>query len=825
MKKKFALYISALSIAAFTACIDTYIENPEDEEKSDDTTVINSGDLSNSSIEALNENCATHEKSGDYVWGNSSVVTIVLNGQTATITGSGATATGNKVTITNAGNYSISGSLSDGQVIVNTEDTATVRLILNNAEISSSSSVPINVVKAKKTILVLTENSTNLIEDKLSSEGTDSLLTYAAIFSEDNLTICGSGKLSAISDNNAGIVSKGGLIIANSTINVTSKGVGICGKDYIEVKSGSITIDSDGDGMKSNNSDDNTKGYIAILSGTINITSAGDAIIAQTDAIVADGNITITSGDNNSSTSTSGNSRGIKGSVNVIIEKGTINLNCADKAIVSKGNVAVNGGTITVKTTVAGANGLDSDSILSVSGGSVDISVAGDQSKAIKSSGTMTLNGGNITIATTGGVLLEASGSGYLPSYCIGIKGGSNVVQSGSTITINSSGIAGKGVSTDGNFTMKSGSLDIKTSGSGATYKNASGTTDAYSSSCISTDGATNLIGGTVTLSSTGSAGKGILSTGALTIGDETNSPILTVTTSGSKITVSGSSSSGNGGFGGGGPGGGPGGNSSNADYSSAKAVKSDEAIVINNGTVTISSADDGIKSEKSITINNGSVSITKSTEGMESPVITVNNGNVSITASDDGFNATAGLTAGGTEQNDGSTLTVNGGTVSVSTTTGDAIDSNGNFTLTGGIIIAQGPSSSPELGMDVNGSSIISGGTLIASGPNSGNMIEGPSTSSSQYSVMVTSSSIGTNLFHVQDESGNEIITFKPTRSAYYVTFSSPKLIKGSSYTIFTGGSSTGTNINGYYSGGTYTAGTSKKTFSVSNKLTTVSF
>jgi len=103
--------------------------------------------------------------------------------------------------------------------------------------------------------------------------------------------------------------------------------------------------------------------------------------------------------------------------------------------------------------------------------------------------------------------------------------------------------------------------------------------------------------------------------------------------------------------------------------------------------------------------------------------------------------------------------------------------------------------------------------------------MIEGPSTSSDQYSIMATSSSIGTNLFHVQDANGNEIVTFKPVRSAYYVVVSSPNLAKGSSYSIYTGGSSTGISTGRLYSGGTYTAGTQKKTFSLSSKLTTVSF
>lgn len=816
MKGKTALFISILSLATLSACIDTYVENPEDEDQDDDTTEVNSEYFSNSSNEALSANCATHESTNDYVWDSSSEVIITLDGKSVTINGTGATASGAIVTISSAGNYKLNGSLSDGQIVVNTEDTAAVRLILNNAEISYSSIAPINIVKANKTIIILPENTTNTIEETSNAVDSDSV-TNAAIYSLNNLTICGSGKLTIDSKNNHGIVSKGGLIISSSTLDVTSGKDGICGKDYLMVKSGTITIDADGDGLKSDNSEDETKGYVAIISGTITITASGDAVVAQTDAVIIDGKIDITT--DNSDTSES--SKGLKGVVNTIIENGTIGLNCTDDAIHSSGNIAINGGTITINTAIEGADGINSKSTLTISGGTIKITINGDQAKAITASDELTLSGGELTIKTTGDVVLTSSESGYTTSYCTAIKGDENIVISGSNITITSIGTAGKGVSSDGNFTMTSGSLNITTTGGGATYKNSSGTTDSYNATCITSDGTTSITGGTVTLSSSGSAGKGITSTGALTIGDDTNSPTISVTTSGTKISVSGSSSSNGGGFGGGNSG-----SSSSTNYSSAKAVKSDAAIIINNGTVTISSTDDGIKSEKSITINNGTVSVIKSTEAMESTAITINGGHVSIVASDDGFNATAGLTSGGTESNDGSMLTINGGIVEVSTTTGDGLDSNGSMTITGGTIIVQGPSSSPELCMDVNGTSAVSGGLLIASGPNSGsNMIEGPSTSSSQYSILVTSSSIGTNLFHLQDASGNELVTFKPVRSAYYVVFSSPNLVKGSSYTIYTGGSSTGTSINGYYSGGTYTAGTSKKTFSVSSKLTSVSF
>ena len=91
-----------------------------------------------------------HEADGDYVWNNSDVIDVGLNGNSITVSlASAATVDGSKVTITSAGTYNISGSLTDGQIIVNTEDKETVRLILNGVDIGCSTSAPIYIIKAK----------------------------------------------------------------------------------------------------------------------------------------------------------------------------------------------------------------------------------------------------------------------------------------------------------------------------------------------------------------------------------------------------------------------------------------------------------------------------------------------------------------------------------------------------------------------------------------------------------------------------------------------------------------------------------------------------
>jgi trimeric autotransporter adhesin len=678
------LLLCALLMTMSFSCKKYYVNDPIEE--------------NDSSLVKLNPGSEAAE---DYLWNNPGIVHIVLKSNSITADSSIALIEGSKVTITSSGTYSLTGSLSDGQIIVNSTVNGIVRLIFNGVNITCSTSAPVYIKNAEKTQIVLANNTENFLTD-----GTTHLLNSdnepgAALFSKSFLSFFGTGSLTVDANYKDGISGKDGLVVKSGIINVNSVDDGIRGKDYVIVRDGNITINSGGDGIKSDNDSGIEYGYITIETGTLNITSVKDAIHSES---------------------------------------------------------------------------------------------------------AMVIKGGTFVLNTSGDVVLKASGSGYDPSFSDGISCKGDILISTAKISVKCTGKGCKGISSNGNIIYTSGTCAILTTGAAATYKNSTGSTDSYCSSCISSDGNIFLQGGSVTASSSGLAGKGIKSDGTFTIGDVNNSPVVNITTSGSKLLVSGSGMS--------------------VNYSSAKAVKSTGAIAIDNGTITISSADDGMKSDASVTISNATVAILKSVEGIEAPAITVNSGNVSIVASDDGFNATKGLTAGGTESNDGSYLTINGGSIIVNTTTGDGLDSNGNVVITGGIIAVHGPQSSPEVGMDYNGSCNISGGFLAISGTNS-NMTQAPSTTSGQYSLKTVSSvSIAAStLIHIQNASGNDIVTFKPVRSYYSFVFSSPALSNGSTYYIYTGGTSTGTNNNGIYSGGVYSGGTLKKSFSISGKVTSVSF
>lgn len=495
---------------------------------------------------------------------------------------------------------------------------------------------------------------------------------------------------------------------------------------------------------------------------------------------------------------------GIHANDGILISDGTLLVTASGDAIDGDAaNIAISGGSITTSNAVNNTKGICCDSTLMISGGILNLTVTGNGTKAIKSNQALNIIAGSITIHTSGSAVLEPSGLGYDPSYCTAIKCDAAIQISGGEITVISTGQANKALSSDTDIEITGGTLQITNSGIGSTYLNSAGITDAIVATCLSADGDISIAGGTVTASSSGKGGKGISGDGLITIGNTNTSPIVNVTTTGTRLYVSGSGN--------------------NTVYAEAKAIKSDGALTINNGIISIASADDGIKSETSVTVNTSSVTISNSTEGIEAPYITLNNGNVNVASSDDCFNATFG---NGGENDDGSILTINGGNVVASTSGGDGLDSNGDMVFTGGAIIVHGPPSAPEVGMDFNGTCNMNGGFLVVSGTNS-NMTQAPDATSTQYCIMAKSNSSisSSTLFHIQDAAATNIVTFQPVRNYYSIIFSSADLQNGSTYSIYTGGTSTGTNTNGLYSGGVYSGGTLKKTFTIGSIITNVTF
>ncbi len=337
----------------------------------------------------------------------------------------------------------------------------------------------------------------------------------------------------------------------------------------------------------------------------------------------------------------------------------------------------------------------------------------------LKADGNITIGGGTVTIANSGamsksiktkatatinGGTITLTPSGAMKVVTLnGVSDASystgvkavDFVMNDGSLTINASGTAGKGISSTG-ITTNGGTINITNTGA----PQASSAGDYYTAKGMKADGNMALNAGNITINMSGNGGKCIKVNGTYTQGTSaTSGPTLSMSTTG---TAAGTSSSG----GGWGPGGG------SSVSGSAKGIKVMGNITINGGTVKVSA-----------TGGEGS-------EGIESKaVMTINGGYVECNTYDDALNSA-------------SHMYIKGGYVYAVATNNDAIDSNGNMYLSGGMVFCCGS----EEGLDANSEGgykayIQSGANIAAIGRSMGAIESGASISQTCYQTTASSS------------------------------------------------------------------------------------
>ena len=207
-------------------------------------------------------------------------------------------------TITQAGEYTVTGLLSEGQIVVNADDNAEISIILNGTSITCSNGSPIYIKNADNVKIKSEENTYNCIVDARAeaddnSDNSSSENGNAAIYAACDLKLVGKGALSVTGNYNNGIQSKDDISIKNVTIKVNAVNNAIKGNDEVAIESGEIiAISRKGDGIKTSNSSLSTKGKqkgnVIISGGNIDIYAACDGIDAAYGVDVSgDGNLNI----------------------------------------------------------------------------------------------------------------------------------------------------------------------------------------------------------------------------------------------------------------------------------------------------------------------------------------------------------------------------------------------------------------------------------------------------------------------------------------------------------------------------------------------------
>lgn len=454
---------------------------------------------------------------------NFGTASISLLGTSIDVGKSGATAAGSILTISHAGTYWISGTLADGRIIVDTADEGTVKLVFDGVNITSSNNSPVTVANASNVVITLATGTQNYLKDGAAYSNGAATEPDAALFSSSDLTINGAGSLSVDANYADGIASKDNLTIESGTIMVDAVDDGIRGTDSVLIESGIITVISSGDGIKS------TKGYVTASGGTINVTAGSDGIQAETLLTVS-----------GSSIAAQVTGRGLTTSGDIAISAGTINVTnngAAGRGLDADGNVTFSGGTTTVNlsgATVLAASGAGYDpsypsgvkanGSISVSG-AASVTVTGTSTatgaRGLSADSAINVTGGTIQVTLAGNGATYINSSGVTDSYAAAALSSDLAINiTDGNITTTSSGTGGKGLKSDGTITIGSAggipTLNITTTGARFLQ---SGTDYNHPKTIVAT-GAINIANGTITLNSTD---DGIHSDSSITISGGTN--------------------------------------------------------------------------------------------------------------------------------------------------------------------------------------------------------------------------------------------------------------------------------------------------------------
>ncbi|MBR1813966.1 MAG: carbohydrate-binding domain-containing protein [Lachnospiraceae bacterium] len=604
-------------------------------------------------------------------------------------TGKGVTQNGNVYTITAAGDYTASGLLKEGRIVIDAKD-AEVKLILNGASITSSENSPIFVQEAEEVKLNLEKGTYNEITDaraqkEADEEDTeDKTIGNAAIYSKVDLKLTGKGSLVVNAQFNNGIQSTKDLEIKNNTLKVTAPNNALKGNDSFTMESGDVVlISTGGDGIKTEDSDvsskGNQRGTVSLLGGNLEIYAACDGIDASYDVAIADG-------------------------VNLQIY--------TDSYSPYTGEIMQTSG----KT-------MDFYLILATSNYSKD-----------KRYAAYFYNDD-----TENGVWAEAT-------YSINVRSGRSMLY-GLLLKAPSGYDNAAYFVFDGD--VKEFSLDNYEAVSENAARNT--TMNAYYISGI-TDGTVE--GEYVSLSlSSGSevSTKGIKADNAIVV----DGGIILVQSKDDAFHA-------------------------NGDVTLENGETGVGDITVNGGSITVTSGDDGMHADNALTINGGSLKVS-AYEGLEANVITLNDGKGYVYGSDDGMNATSG--------NSRPLIAINGGSWEVETPSGDtdAIDSNGDITMTGGFVLVKGGNSSGGMAgsVDLDGTISVTGGTIAAFG----GICETPNGNGNVCMVGISGQSFAAGSYEVTDSKGNVVVSFELNKTFTGAWLASEDFTQGESYTLLLDG------------------------------------
>lgn len=366
-------------------------------------------------------------------WDRNRATQIILQGDQAGIKGSGAYFLNGDVCITDAGSYLLSGSLTNGSILVDTDKNAKVWILLDGVDLCCDRDACLHIEQADKVFLTLAEGSENRmhcigISDRALEAGVDGV-----IFSRDDLTINGTGSLTAESELEHGIAAHDVLTVTGGKIRLRAPLDAIHVKDGVFLMNAELRLEAGDDGISVNE----PESRVYMESGVLEIHAEDQGITAFRDLEICGGNVQLQVGGD-----------GLRAKGDLCISGGDFRIEAGDEALFSEEGLRISGGEFELLFCADGikamiveisggnfrirprddgivarvrnsvedlANGLymTGETRLTVSGGKITIDLTESEGTALnahrKDGGTLEISGGELTVLLPTGEEVQLS--------------------------------------------------------------------------------------------------------------------------------------------------------------------------------------------------------------------------------------------------------------------------------------------------------------------------------------------------------------------------------------------------------------------------------
>ena len=322
------------------------------------------------------------------------------------VTGDGISVSDNIITISKGGDFEVTGTLDDGQIVIDTEEK--VKLRLSGMSLTNKNGSAVYIKNADKAYITLTDNTENTLTDGENYTSGDEN-EKGCITSRDNLEIKGSGSLTLNGNYNHGIFSSNSIEIGNGNITVKAKNDGIHANDTLAISGGTVNVTAEGDGLQAEE-------ILDISDGEVNVTTTGEVKASTSNDFGGRGemkdSLQMTDDEiqsmreqmnNNQFTQTEESddsddtsSNGIKADWMLDISGGEVTVNSTDHAIHCTSDINITGGTLNLSS--ESKKGISCHGDVTINDGDITITKS---TEGIESKKILMINGGNIDITAS----------------------------------------------------------------------------------------------------------------------------------------------------------------------------------------------------------------------------------------------------------------------------------------------------------------------------------------------------------------------------------------------------------------------------------------